>query len=360
MGNDVLHSGPASVQFADASKIYPDGTVAVENLSLQVNAEELVTLVGPSGCGKSTSLRMVNRLIVPTSGAILIDGEDIAASDPVQLRRQIGYVIQHVGLFPHRTVGQNVATVPRLLGWDRDRIKERVAELLQLVGLEPDKYSRRYPHELSGGQRQRVGVARALAADPPVLLMDEPFGAVDPIGRRRLQSEFRRIQQEVRTTVLFVTHDLDEAVLLADRVAVFSQGGKLEQFADPVTLLAQPETEFVREFIGEAATVRLLSLTQITANDLGPVAGAEAPGEAAAPGEIAAPGEAALQVGQTLDVGLNAITIAADGVVPVADNEGNTIGTLDAQHLHAALKRAVRRNSESPGATNEDLKRNGS
>ncbi len=356
----MLHSGPASVQFADASKIYPDGTVAVENLSLQVNAEELVTLVGPSGCGKSTSLRMVNRLIVPTSGAILIDGEDIAASDPVQLRRQIGYVIQHVGLFPHRTVGQNVATVPRLLGWDRGRIKERVAELLQLVGLEPEKYSRRYPHELSGGQRQRVGVARALAADPPVLLMDEPFGAVDPIGRRRLQSEFRRIQQEVRTTVLFVTHDLDEAVLLADRVAVFSQGGKLEQFADPVTLLAQPETEFVREFIGEAATVRLLSLTQITADDLGPVAGAEAPGEAAAPGEIAAPGEAALQVGQTLDVGLNAITIAADGVVPVADNEGNTIGTLDAHHLHAALKRAVRRNSNAPAAMNEDLKLNGS
>lgn len=356
----MLHSGPASVQFADASKIYPDGTVAVENLNLQVNAEELVTLVGPSGCGKSTSLRMVNRLIVPTSGAILIDGEDIAASDPVQLRRQIGYVIQHVGLFPHRTVGQNVATVPRLLGWDRGRIKERVAELLQLVGLEPEKYSRRYPHELSGGQRQRVGVARALAADPPVLLMDEPFGAVDPIGRRRLQSEFRRIQQEVRTTVLFVTHDLDEAVLLADRVAVFSQGGKLEQFADPVTLLAQPETEFVREFIGEAATVRLLSLTQITAEDLGPPPRAAAPGETAAPGEIAAPGEAALQVGQTLDVGLNAITIAADGVVPVADNEGNTIGTLDAHHLHAALKRAVRRNSDAPAAMNEDLKLNGS
>lgn len=352
VGNDVLRSGPASVNFADVSKTYPDGTVAVEKLNLRVNAEELVTLVGPSGCGKSTTLRMVNRLITPTGGTVLIDDEDIADTNPVELRRQIGYVIQHVGLFPHRTVAQNVATVPHLLGWNRARIKERVRELLELVGLDPDTYTRRYPHELSGGERQRVGVARALAADPPVLLMDEPFGAVDPIGRRRLQSEFRRIQQEVRTTVLFVTHDLDEAVLLADRVAVFSQGGKLEQFAEPVRLLAQPATDFVREFIGEAATVRLLGLTELTRADLGPVATSGAASSAVTPGATAPStaadmSDAPLRIGHTLDIALNAITAAADGVVPVVDNENKIIGTLDPHRLHTAMYRALTHTASS-------------
>jgi len=348
----VLRSGPASVNFADVSKTYPDGTVAVEKLNLRVNAEELVTLVGPSGCGKSTTLRMVNRLITPTGGTVLIDDEDIADTNPVELRRQIGYVIQHVGLFPHRTVAQNVATVPHLLGWNRARIKERVRELLELVGLDPDTYTRRYPHELSGGERQRVGVARALAADPPVLLMDEPFGAVDPIGRRRLQSEFRRIQQEVRTTVLFVTHDLDEAVLLADRVAVFSQGGKLEQFAEPVRLLAQPATDFVREFIGEAATVRLLGLTELTRADLGPLEPNGAASSAVTPGTMPPSKatemtDAPLRIGHTLDIALNAITAAADGVVPVVDNENKIIGTLDPHRLHTAMYRALTHTASS-------------
>src|SRR5690625_1415831 len=271
---------------------------------------------------------MVNRLIKPTSGTILIDEEDSAHSDPVQLRRQIGYVIQHVGLFPHRTVAQNVATVPKLVGWDKARITQRVGQLLELVGLEPDVFARRYPHELSGGQQQRVGVARALAADPPVLLMDEPFGAVDPIGRRRLQAEFRRIQKNVRTTVLFVTHDLDEAVLLADRVAVCSHGGHLEQFAPPVELLARPATDFVREFIGDAAVVRLLSLTALTAADVEPVSRA------------AASAPEPLRLGQSLEAALHAIATAADGVVPVVDNE-EVIGTINPHRLHAALHRAI-------------------
>lgn len=326
------------MRFDDVSKVYPDGTKAVDHLRLEVEAEELITLVGPSGCGKSTSLRMVNRLIAPTGGKVMIDDVDIADLDPVQMRRRIGYVIQHVGLFPHRTVGQNVATVPKLLGWSKKRINERVEELLELVGLEHEIFATRYPHELSGGQRQRVGVARALAADPPVLLMDEPFGAVDPIGRRRLQAEFRRIQQEVRTTVLFVTHDLDEAVLLADRVAVLSQGGKLEQFADPITLLANPATEFVREFIGEAATVRLLGLTRLTRSDIGP-----RPQETVAAGRV-------IELDQTLDVALSVVTGAATGVVPVVDNDGHVIGSLDPHRLHAALHRAVTAQAPSAGA----------
>jgi len=333
----VLQSGPASVEFVNVSKVYPDGTVAVKDLSLKIAAEELVTLVGPSGCGKSTSLRMVNRLIKPTDGTILIDGENSAQSDPVQLRRQIGYVIQHVGLFPHRTVAQNVATVPKLLGWDKARITARVAELLELVGLEPEIFESRYPHELSGGQQQRVGVARALAADPPVLLMDEPFGAVDPIGRRRLQTEFRRIQKNVRTTVLFVTHDLDEAVLLADRIAVFSHGGHLEQFAPPVELLARPATDFVREFIGDAAVVRLLSLTALTAADIEPDSRAASARPSSAP---AASAREPLRLGQSLEAALHASAAAADGVVPVVDNE-EVIGTINPHRLHAALHRAI-------------------
>lgn len=346
MGTEVLKTGPAAVHFDDASKEYPDGTVAVNRLNLHVEAEELVTLVGPSGCGKSTSLRMVNRLIAPTGGRVLVDGVDIAELDPVQLRRSVGYVIQHVGLFPHRTVGQNVATVPKLLKWPKKRINDRVAELLELVGLEPEIFASRYPHELSGGQRQRVGVARALAADPPVLLMDEPFGAVDPIGRRRLQAEFRRIQQEVRTTVLFVTHDLDEAVLLADRVAVLSQGGKLEQVADPVTLLARPETDFVREFIGEAATVRLLGLTELKREDLGGVGDVEGSRAADIAADVeagagAVSGGPTLRLGETLDVALSVVTGAESGVVPVVDNGAEVIGTLNPQLLHAALHRAV-------------------
>jgi osmoprotectant transport system ATP-binding protein len=247
-------------------KTFGDGTVAVEDLSLDVREGDVVTLVGPSGCGKTTTMKMVNRLIEPTSGTITVDGKDIMRTDAVALRRRIGYVIQNVGLFPHQTVRANVATVPKLLGWDRRRTEERVAELLTLVGL--DEHADRYPSQLSGGQRQRVGVARALAADPPVLLMDEPFGAVDPIVRERLQGEFRRLMQEVRKTVLFVTHDLDEAVLLGDKVAVFSQGGKLEQYDAPATILGAPATPFVADFVGSDRGLKRLSVTPIDVGDL--------------------------------------------------------------------------------------------
>ena len=246
-------------------KRYPDGTVAVGELSLDVPAGEIVMLVGPSGCGKSTTLKMVNRLIEPTSGRILLEGEDVTSVDPVELRRRMGYVIQQVGLFPHQSVRQNVATVPRLLGWDKGRVRARADELLALVGLEPARYGDRYPHQLSGGQRQRVGVARALAADPPVLLMDEPFGAVDPVVRERLQSEFLRLQQEVRKTVLFVTHDIEEAVRLGDRVAVLSEGGRLEQYDPPPTLLGSPASPFVADFVGADRGLKRLSVTPIGA-----------------------------------------------------------------------------------------------
>ena len=256
------------IRLDGVGKRYPDGTVAVADLHLEVHRGELVALVGPSGCGKSTTLRMVNRLIEPTSGRIVIGGKDVTQVDPVRVRRGIGYVIQRVGLFPHLTVGANVGTVPDLLGWDRQRTKDRVTELLELVGLDPAKYVDRFPHELSGGQQQRVGVARALAADPPVLLMDEPFGAVDPIARDRLQLEFRRIQAELHKTVLFVTHDIDEAVRMADRIAVLSQGGHLEQFADPTTILGAPANDFVADFVGADRGLRRLAVTEIEIEDL--------------------------------------------------------------------------------------------
>jgi osmoprotectant transport system ATP-binding protein len=253
----------APIALENIRKQYPDGTVAVAGLTLEVPAGELVVLIGPSGCGKSTVLRMINRLIEPTSGRILIGGADVARTSPVELRRRIGYVIQNVGLFPHQTIRANVGTVPRLLGWARTRIRARSDDLLELVGLDPARFGARYPHELSGGQRQRVGVARALAADPVVLLMDEPFSAVDPIVRARLQEEFLRLQADVRKTIVLVTHDLDEAVRLGDRIAVLSEGGHLEQYAPPAELLGAPASDFVREFVGADRGVRRLAVTPI-------------------------------------------------------------------------------------------------
>jgi osmoprotectant transport system ATP-binding protein len=261
----------ATITLDGIGKRYEDGTEAVRSLTLEVAAGELVALIGPSGCGKSTILRMINRLIEPTAGRILLDGDDITSADVVDLRRKIGYVIQHVGLFPHQTIAANVATVPRLLGWPKQRANERVDELLNLVGLEPERYRKRYPSELSGGQRQRIGVARALAADPAALLMDEPFSAVDPIVRVRLQDEFIRLQRTVRKTIVLVTHDLDEAVRLADRVAVLSQHGTLEQYATPVELLREPANAFVREFIGSDRGIKRLSVTEIDPKRLDPV-----------------------------------------------------------------------------------------
>ncbi|MEW9513171.1 MULTISPECIES: ABC transporter ATP-binding protein [Streptomyces] len=255
------------IRFEHVTKRYADGTTAVDDLSFEVAEGELVTLVGPSGCGKTTTMKMVNRLIEPTEGTIFLDGDDISAIDPVELRRRIGYVIQQVGLFPHKTVLENTATVPHLLGWKRGKARARAAELLDLVGLDPSVYGDRYPEQLSGGQRQRVGVARALAADPPVLLMDEPFGAVDPVVRERLQNEFLKLQAQVRKTVLFVTHDIEEAVRLGDRIAVYGHG-RIEQFDSPATVLGAPATPYVADFVGADRGLKRLSVTPIEESDL--------------------------------------------------------------------------------------------
>jgi len=260
-------------------KRYENGQLAVDELTMEIEAGELCVLVGPSGCGKTTTMKMINRLIEPTSGRIFLDDEDVTHGDPVQLRRRIGYVIQQTGLFPHLTVADNVATVPKLLGWDRTRVRTRVDELLELVGLDPAQYRNRYPDQLSGGQRQRVGVARALGADPPVLLMDEPFGAIDPITRERLQNEFLRLQAEVHKTIVFVTHDIEEAVKLGDRIAIFREGGVLEQYDRPSVLLGEPATPFVEDFVGSDRALKRLSVTAIdtTALDQPPVVMLDAP-----------------------------------------------------------------------------------
>jgi osmoprotectant transport system ATP-binding protein len=261
---------PASgvtVEFDHVSKRYESGEkapAAVADLSLSVPAGKICILVGPSGCGKTTSLKMVNRLIEPSGGRILIDGKDASKEDPIALRRRIGYVIQQVGLFPHLTIGDNVSVVPNLLGWDRPKQVARSNELLDLVGLPPDRYAKRYPSQLSGGERQRVGVARALAADPPLMLMDEPFGAVDPIVRERLQNEFLRLQSELAKTILFVTHDIDEAIKLGDLVAVMQVGGTLAQFASPAEILSSPASDFVARFVGTDRGLKRLSLTKVS------------------------------------------------------------------------------------------------
>jgi osmoprotectant transport system ATP-binding protein len=260
--------GAEEIRLEGLSKVYADGTVGVAELDLTVAAGELTVLVGPSGCGKTTTMKMINRIIEPTTGRIMIGGEDVTGVDAVRLRRRIGYVIQNVGLFPHQTIRANIGTVPRLLGWDRARTRDRVEELLDLVGLDPAVHADRYPHQLSGGQRQRAGVARALAADPPVLLMDEPFSAVDPVVRERLQSEFLRLQELVRKTIVFVTHDIDEAVRLGDRIAVMSAGGRVEQFASPADLLGRPANAFVADFVGADRGLKRLAVTGVDAADL--------------------------------------------------------------------------------------------
>ena len=254
---------PAELEFRDAVKRYPGADRdAVDHLSLTVPAGEICVLVGPSGCGKTTAMRMVNRMIDISAGDILLGGASVRERDPTRLRREIGYVIQQIGLFPHQTIGENIATVPHLLGWERDRVRSRVAELLELVGLEPALRDR-YPAQLSGGQRQRVGVARALAADPPLMLMDEPFGAIDPINRARLQNEFLRLQAEIRKTVVFVTHDIDEAIKMGDRVAIMREGGVLAQYGTPEEVLTRPADDFVARFVGADRGLKRLALSRL-------------------------------------------------------------------------------------------------
>lgn len=258
MTDDVL------IRLEDVTKQY-GGTEepAVNSLTLEVIRGEVLVLVGPSGCGKSTTLRLINRLIEPSSGKLFLDGEDVTSINASMLRRKIGYVIQQVGLFPHRTIAENIATVPKLLGWDKKKIDERVDELLEVVSMDPKTYRERYPKELSGGQAQRVGVARALAADPDVLLMDEPFGAIDPITRDRLQNEFLRLQQDLKKTIVFVTHDIDEAIKMGNRIAILREGSEIAQLDTPEAILADPADEFVENFLGSGAILKSLTLAKI-------------------------------------------------------------------------------------------------
>ncbi|MQW74428.1 ATP-binding cassette domain-containing protein [Nocardioides sp. dk4132] len=337
------------IRLRGVAKTYDDGTRAVQDLDLEVRAGELACLVGPSGCGKSTTLKMVNRLIEPTRGTIEVDGRDVTHADPVELRRSIGYVIQQVGLFPHRTVEANVMTVPRLLGrggrggrgglggpggrgarGGRRRDRERARELLELVGLDPVAHGGRYPHQLSGGQRQRVGVARALAADPPVLLMDEPFGAVDPVVRLRLQDEFLRLQRDLGKTVLLVTHDIDEAVRLGDRVAVFAAGGRLAQYASPADLLARPADDFVADFVGSTSGLRRLRVTTVDPALLDPLDGVRA-------GDLGG----AVDVGATLEEALAAMLRDDRPMVGVRDGV-RFLGVLTPAGVHRTLRASLR------------------
>jgi osmoprotectant transport system ATP-binding protein len=309
------------------TKRYPNGHVAVNDLSLEVAEGEVCVLVGPSGCGKTTTLRMINRLIDLTSGRIVVAGRDIMATDPVELRRHVGYVIQHVGLFPHQTVGDNIATVPKLLRWDKTRTRDRVQELMQLVGLDPTIYRDRYPSQLSGGQQQRVGVARALAADPPVLLMDEPFGAIDPVTRGRLQQEFLGLQRRLRKTVVLVTHDIDEAVLLGDRIALLAQGGVLAQHGSPDDLLTRPADEFVADFVGHDRGLKRLAVTKIDDSWLEP---AGTNGDSAGLPHVARTA--------TLREALAKALLSEQGVIVVVDESGKPVGRLGLDRLVEAAR----------------------
>jgi osmoprotectant transport system ATP-binding protein len=265
----AARSQAADLELRNVAKQYPgQDSYAVEELSLKVPAGHICVLVGPSGCGKTTLMRMINRMIEPTGGDILLDGKSVRQLNPHELRREIGYAIQQVGLFPHLKIKDNVAIVPRLLGWDKERIRARVDELLELVQLDPHDTRDRYPAQLSGGQQQRVGVARALAADPPLMLMDEPFGAIDPINRERLQNEFLRLQSEIRKTIVFVTHDIDEAIKMGDKIAVLKRGGVLAQYASPAELLSFPADDFVKDFVGADRALKRLALQRVRDIDL--------------------------------------------------------------------------------------------
>jgi osmoprotectant transport system ATP-binding protein len=312
--------GGVPIVLDGVTKRYPGtDSAAVDDIHLDIAPGDIVMLVGPSGCGKTTTMRMINRLIEPTSGRILIDGEDVLSLNDVKLRRTIGYVIQQIGLFPHLTIESNVAMVPKLLGWDRSRTSKRVAEMLGVVGLDPDEFGHRYPRQLSGGQQQRVGVARALAADPPIMLMDEPFGAVDPITRTKLQDEFLNLQQRLKKTIVFVTHDFDEAVKMGDRIAVLDKGSRIAQYATPEEILTSPADDFVAGFVGHGATLKRLQLERLDSLDLHPAEEAEA-------------GIEPLSIRSTLHDVLDAMIADGLDAVPVA-RDGQVIGTVTLEDL---------------------------
>ncbi|GLX97517.1 ABC transporter ATP-binding protein [Herbidospora sp. NBRC 101105] len=315
------------ITFDGVTKRYADGTVAVDDLSLEVPTGAITVFVGPSGCGKTTSLRMINRMIDPSQGRVLLDGKDVTTVDPATLRRGIGYVIQQAGLFPHRRIVDNVATVPLLLGWDKKKARDRAMELLERVGLDP-KMARRYPFQLSGGQQQRVGVARALAADPPVLLMDEPFSAVDPIVRASLQEELLRLQSELHKTIVFVTHDIDEAVKLGDTVAVLRVGGRLAQIAAPADLLSGPADDFVREFLGRDRGIRRLGFVPAKDLALDP-----------APDGVTPEGHGTFNPARdSLRAALDAALLSPDGLAVAVDDDGRVLGVVGQAALVGAAR----------------------
>ena len=317
------------IRLDGVTKRYANGTVAVHELTLEVGAGEVCVLVGPSGCGKTTTMRMINRLIEPSGGRIFVGDDDVMEIDPVELRRRIGYVIQQIGLFPHQSIGTNIGTVPRLLGWPKEKIRTRVDELLHLVGLDPEEFRDRYPSQLSGGQRQRVGVARALGADPPVLLMDEPFGAIDPINRDRLQDEFLRLQSEVRKTVVFVTHDIEEAVKLGDRIAIMREGGYLAQYDTPSEILGHPADAFVAGFVGADRALKRLQVERIEPQDITPVDGTRALPDAR------------VRSVDTLSHALAEMLLRGTVEAVVVDDEGAPLGVLTLEKLLAAAQRDV-------------------
>ncbi|WP_107704472.1 ABC transporter ATP-binding protein [Nocardioides allogilvus] len=323
-------SEESMIQLQGVGKTYANGTVAVHELDLDVRRGEMVCLVGPSGCGKSTTLKMINRLIEPTTGRIILDGRDVTDVDPVQLRRGIGYVIQQIGLFPHQKIINNVMTVPLLYGESKATARARALELLETVGLEPGQYADRYPHQLSGGQRQRVGVARALAANPPVLLMDEPFGAVDPVVRTKLQDEFLRLQRDLGKTVVLVTHDIDEAVRMGDRVAVFAVGGRLAQYATPMELLARPADDFVADFVGSTRGLRRLTVTPLREEHLEPMDGVSG-------GQLGA----AIDIDSSLEEALAAL-LRDDKAMIGVKRGARFVGVLTPNGVHQALRDSLR------------------
>lgn len=361
---------------------------AVDGLSMDIRKGEIVVLVGPSGCGKTTTMKMINRIIEPSSGRIVLGGEDVTTTNPDRLRRRIGYVIQQIGLFPHITIGENVATVPKLLGWDAARVRARVDDLLATVNMDPEEYRDRFPRQLSGGQQQRVGVARALGGDPEVMLMDEPFGAIDPITRERLQNEFLRLQAEVRKTIVFVTHDIDEAIKMGDRIAILQEGSRIAQYDTPEKILTAPANDFVRDFIGGGASLKRLSLSRVRDIELASwptVSAADSTDQAhgvlresdhssvlvldteGRPArwvgaddlrrgtgqpldQIGTQPQAVIEPRATLNDALNELISARNAVSIVVDEDGRYLGVVDIEQINDAI-RSMRRSAVAEART---------